>query len=120
MTKYGFGEIGFSNFEDVSYAASTPLSILIRDDFYISLEKQKFFIVNTTFSSNLKHGMLTAITEKLSSKSTRDLATIGGNTFVQQQVLQEFIEGIINELAKDKRESLDQQHLQLVLSSVIN
>lgn len=71
LTKYGFGEIEFSNIEDVSYAASTPLEILIRDDFYLTLEKQKFFIVNTTNSNNLKHGLLTTVTENLSAKSTQ-------------------------------------------------
>lgn len=56
LQEYGFGEMHFRNKEGVQYSASTPIEVMIGDDFYIELENQHFFIVNTSKTALMQLG----------------------------------------------------------------
>ena len=44
----------FKNKEGIEYSAATPVEVLVTDDFYIELENQNYFIVNTSKTNLMK------------------------------------------------------------------
>ncbi|KAL4488313.1 hypothetical protein ABPG72_019163 [Tetrahymena utriculariae] len=118
--KYRFGEIHFFNKDGDSYAVSTPLQLIIQDDFFINLENQFFYVVNTLNSHNIALGVQTIHDTNFDYKKIKDFCQVGGHTMQQQNVLQEFFGEFAEQLKKDSKELIDRQHLDLVIKSVLN